>query len=331
MVNNKYKKIIEFLGENRIKTDFTLGPLTTFRIGGPADLYYIAYKSEEIIAAIKTAKSLSVPYFVIGGGTNILVSDDGFHGLVIKNESSGIKILAYKGKVHKASEETKFSDIYIEADSGVGVNRLVRYSLDKGLAGLELFLGQPGTVGGAVYINAHNMKRRVFWGEKVYQARIVKEDGTVTDVPAEYFKFDYDKSILQETKETLLSVVMKLSVGNKDKLWAEATDVVTYRAETQPKGKPTAGCTFRNIDKSDAMRIATPEYTCSAGYLIDKVGLKGYQVGNAKFSDQHANFILNLGRATASDVLNLINLAKEKVKDKFGVTLKEEIVLVGNF
>jgi UDP-N-acetylmuramate dehydrogenase len=150
-------------------------------------------------------------------------------------------------------------------------------------------------------------------------------------VPQHYFKFGYDESVLQYNGATVISVTLKLTKGNKDVIWEKATAAQNHRHNTQPKGYPTAGCTFRNISQADAFRIGTPNHTKSAGYLVDSCGLKGTQIGQAMFSKEHANFILNLGGATAADIQKLIRLAKKEVKEKYGVQLKEEIVLVGEF
>lgn len=325
-----YKKIIGNLGINRVMADEPLFKYSSFKIGGPADLFYKAQSKEELIKAVNVAKEYGITYFLLGGGTNLLISDKGFRGLVIKNETGKLRIAGIKGnRLGHAQDSLKMA--YIEVDSGVAFNRLVRFSLDQGFGGLESFLGQPGTIGGAVYINAHNEKKCLFFGDLIESANILNKNGEVQKVSKEYFKFDYDQSILQKSRDTLLSVIIKLKAGNNDKLWHEAQEVLEYRRKSQPYGFFSAGCTFRNIKKSDALRLATPNYTCSAGFLIESTGLKGKIIRGAMFSDKHANFILNIDSAKAGDVLELINLAKMKVKKKFGLDLTEEIVLVGDF
>lgn len=330
-MNNSYKEFRSKIGERRVLVTEPLAKYSSFRIGGPADLFYRAQTRKEIIDAVRLAHQLKIPFFVIGGGTNLLISDLGFRGLIIKNDTSNIKIIGIKGsnKVSEKNNKLITRQIYIESDSGVPVNRLVRFALDQGISGLEMFLGQPGTVGGAVYINAHNVKCGSYFSDHLTAAKILHHNGEVEDVDKEYFHFGYDKSVLQKNKKLLLTVIFKLETGNKEVLWGKGHQTLEYRQQTQPYGVFTSGCTFRNIALSDAMRLSTPNYTCSAGYLIDAVGLKGAGVGAAKFSEHHANFIINSKDARASDVLELIRLAKEKVKNKFGVELTEEIVLVG--
>lgn len=319
-----YQKLTRLLGETRVLVNEPLSKYSSFRIGGPADLFFRAKTSTDLIVAVSGASSLAIPFFIVGGCTNLLISDKGFSGLVIKNDTSQIKFVGAQGnkKVHT---------VYLQVESGVGINRLVRFCLDQGYSGIQAFMGQPGTVGGAVWINAHNMNKGQFFGEKIVSAKLIDYRGKEKEVSNKYFHFAYDYSIVQKTKEIVISTVLALQVGDKKTLWEEATKVLKYRQQTQPQGKYSSGCTFRNIEKSDAVRLATPEFTCSAGYLLESVGLKGYKVGSVQFSEAHANFIVHQGEGTASDVLKLILLAKEKVRQTFGVDLKEEIVLVGEF
>ncbi|HLB60575.1 MAG TPA: UDP-N-acetylmuramate dehydrogenase [Patescibacteria group bacterium] len=313
-----------------IQKNIPLSQYTNWRIGGSADYFAVAETRDELISAVSYAQKNSLPVFVLGGGTNVLVSDSGFRGLVIKNKMNTITMTALKGSVAGLDEKPE-RQAFVRADAGVLTNRLVRYTCDQAMSGLENFLGQPGTVGGAMYINAHNMNQNDFFGDHVAEAELLTLEGELKTVPQSYFQFGYDESTIQHSKDVVVSVVVKLDqrADEKDAIWAKAEAAMKYRHETQPKGYPTAGCTFRNISPEDARRIETPNKTRSAGYLVDQCGLKGHQIGNAKFSDEHANFILNLGGATAADIKRLIDTAKEKVKEKFGVDLHEEVVLVG--
>lgn len=319
--------LIRKFGEERVKTAESLSKYTTFKIGGPARVFFQALKTEDLIFAVREAQRLKIPYFILGGGTNLLVSDKGFFGFVIKNNTNKITIKKYRGFFSKRLVGD--SEVLLEVLSGVGVNQLVRYTIEAGLSGLEAFLGQPGTVGGAVYINAHNIKMGEFFGDKIKLVKILTESGQIKEVPRSYFRFGYDESILQRRKEVVLSVTFSLKKGEKDKIWQKANQAMSYRKYTQPLGKGSAGCIFRNISKSEALKIGIPDGITSAGYLIEAVGLKSKQIGGAKISESHANFIINTGNASATDVINLIDLVKRKVKDRFGLELKEEIVYLG--
>ncbi|MBI4130129.1 UDP-N-acetylmuramate dehydrogenase [Candidatus Roizmanbacteria bacterium] len=313
-----------------IQENVLLSQHTNLRVGGPADYFVDATAEQELLEALAFAKKKEIPYFVLGGGTNVVIGDGGYRGLVVKNKMNEIKMVGMRGTI-RSGESKAEQIIFVQADAGVLVNRLVRYTLDESLTGLENFLGQPGTVGGATWINAHNMNQNDFFGDHVSQARILEGDGEIKTVKQQYFKFGYDQSSLQKTGALVLSVIVRLTKSEKEKVWEKGNAAMHYRSDTQPKGSPTAGCTFRNITLSDAMRIGTPNHTRSAGYLIDAVGLKGKQIGGAKISGEHANFMLNIHNAKAADIMGLIRLAKREVKKKFGVSLKEEVVLVGEF
>lgn len=324
-MDKKTQQLVELLGKQRVALHEPLWKYASFHVGGPADLFFRAKEQKDLREGVNAGRRLNVPFFILGGGTNTLIGDKGFRGLIIKNETSRIQLAGLRGgkKLHTA---------YLEVDSGVGVNRLVRFTLDQGLSGLEVFLGQPGSVGGALYINAHNMRMGKFIGDCVYGAKILTRDGNILEVPHAYFRFGYDQSHIQKSKDIVLSVLFKLDAGgDKEALWKTAQDVLNYRRQTQPQGVFSAGCTFRNISKSDAVRIATPHYTQSAGFILDGLGLKGVTIGNAHFSSHHANFITHTGGAKAADMLKLIDLAKQKAKEKYDVILEEEIVKAGEF
>lgn len=299
----------------------------TFRVGGLAEIYLAVREYDDFIFAYNEAQKRGIPIFILGGGTNLVISDSGFKGLVIKNMINKIKVIKYEGMVSKKS--FKKGNVLIEVASGVGVNQLVRFTMEENLSGLEAFLGQPGTVGGAMFINAHNMGMKEFFGDKIETAKILTTEGQVNQVKRSYFRFGYDISILQKTHDCVLSVVIRLSRGEKKEIWDKANRAMEHRKKTQPLGIGSSGCTFRNIGKADALRIGIPNGITSAGYLIEAVGLKGYQIGGAKFSEKHANFIINTGGATAQDIFSLIEIAKKKVNARFKVDLKEEIVPVG--
>jgi UDP-N-acetylmuramate dehydrogenase len=281
-----------------------------------------------MIRALTLASEYGVPVFVLGGGSNIVVGDRGFGGLVIKNAAKNIVLRGMKGKLQ---DNQSSGQVFVEADGGVIVNQLVRFTIEEGLAGLEMHLGLPGTVGGALYMNSKWTKPEGYVGDVVYQATLVDHKGSIRTVARDYFKFGYDQSILQKTHETVVSVIFALNKEPKDKLWERANASIGYRRQSQPQGVFSAGCTFRNISQADAMVASTPGHTTSAGFLLDRAGLKGKAVGGAKISPMHANFIVNTGGATASDVIQLIELARAEVKRQFGVTLVEEVVRIGEF
>ncbi|MEK7060685.1 MAG: UDP-N-acetylmuramate dehydrogenase [Patescibacteria group bacterium] len=326
-MNEALEKLHQILGD-KAKIHYPLDSLTTFKIGGPADLYYEARTCQEFLTVVRAARKLGVPIFILGGGSNLLIADKGIRGLVIKNMTKQIGIKGIKSQ-KQGSLMKKI--VYVEADSGVPINLLVRFTVDEGLTGLHMHLGLPGSVGGAVYMNSKWTHPTGYVGDYVYQARILTYDGEEKIVPQSYFHFAYDTSSIQKSKDIVLSVVFALTVENKERLWAIANDSIAHRKRTQPQGVFTAGCTFRNLTQSEALLFSTPEGTMSAGFLIDHAGLKGISVGGAMISLQHANFIVNTGKATAKDVIELIEIVRAKVKEQFGITLSEEIERIGEF
>lgn len=305
-----------------------LSSFTTFKIGGPADFFYEARTVEEVVEAVTKARELGIPITILGGGTNVLIGDKGIRGLVIKNNTAAITIRGMKGRFHAGR---KVGSVYVEADSGVVFNKLVRFTVEEGFGGLEAHLGLPGTVGGAIFMNSKWTKPTSFVGDAVFQVTILTPKNEIKAVKQSYFRFAYDTSIIQKTGDIVLCVVFALTPGDKEELWKVAGESIAYRRESQPQGVKSPGCTFRNISSSQAIAAATPNHATSAGFLVDHSGLKGKSVGDAQISPIHANFIVNNGNALASDVVTLIELARAKVKEQFGVELQEEIVRLGEF
>lgn len=305
MTDNLWQKLEDKLGLGRVRVNEVMALHTTFQIGGPADFYFEAKTNEELIKAYHAAKNLNLPFLILGGGSNILVGDQGFRGLVVKNKTKGIRIIKVRGKIGPSLNGTKLDvkNILVEVEAGVPFNQFVRFAIEEGLGGLEEFLGLPGTVGGAVIGNAH-------WQDKTVNQFIFSQK--------------------RHDSKILLSVIFELQKDDKDLLWQKARQAIEYRQKTQPTGT-SAGCIFKNIKKSQALRIGTTNLTTSAGFIIEASGLKGTKLGFAQISPEHANFMINLGGACAKDVLNLIKLAKEKVKEKFNLELEEEIIKIGEF
>jgi UDP-N-acetylenolpyruvoylglucosamine reductase len=326
-MNDSLDALQKILGD-KAKRDHILAPLTTFKIGGPADLFYEARTADDLVNAVKQAQSLHVPVHILGGGSNIIIADKGIRGLVIKNLTKSITIKGVKSQTQNGVEK---KTVFVEADSGVPINLLVRFTVEEGLAGLHMHLGLPGSVGGAVYMNSKWTHPTGYVGDYVYQARLLTPEGEEKIVPQSYFHFAYDTSSIQKTKEVVVSVVFALEKIGKEALWTIANESIAHRKTTQPQGVFTAGCTFRNLSQAAALAAATPNGTMSAGYLLDHAGLKGTTVGGAMISPMHANFIVNTGKATANDVIELIELSRAKVKEQFGIVLEEEIERIGEF
>src|SRR3989338_5845208 len=329
---SKTEEIKSILGPLRVFENESLSKHTYFEIGGPAKVFFEAKSIEDLKLALKAAKKVKIPVVVIGGGANVLVSDSGFDGLVIKNRATGVKLVGLKGTYSKHGRGIKTAFVY--AASGTLMNQLARFTLDQGLAGLEFLLSVPGTVGGGIKINAHfEVEQGEFLGSRLASATLFNpKTAEITEVDQKYFNFSYDHSKIQETGEIVLDAIFKLGKSpDPVNLWQKALANVKRRNEEQPIGTACSGCVFRNIDAGDANRLATPNLTTSAGFIIDSLGLKGTKIGGAEISNHHANFIVNRGNASANDVIKLINLVKEKTKNTYGIDLHTEIFLIGDF
>ena len=332
MIQANIDNIKNILGPLRVYENEPLSKHTYFKIGGPGRLYFEAKSPEDLKLALETANQYKVPFVVLGGGANVLVSDEGFDGLVVKNMAAGVKLIGLKGTIGKTGAGIKSALIW--AASGTPMNQLARFTIDQGLEGLEFLLSVPGTVGGGLKINSHyQVEKGEFIGSHLVSATIFEPiTGKTNSVDQEYFDFGYDQSKIQKTGEIVLEAVFKLNKSdNSQSLWQKAMDGVKLRNEEQPIGIACSGCVFRNISHQDAMRLATPNITTSTGYVIESLGLKGTKVGGAEISEKHANYILNTNNATAKDVVALINLIKEKAKSTYGLDLKEEIFYIGKF
>lgn len=324
---DKYLQALQIaFGEQRIRSNEPMSAHTTFKIGGAAQYYIDVSTIDDLVKAVTLAHKLSIPVFVFGGGSNVIVADAGIKGLVIKNNCRKFEVASVVGKVKNQKIGVEKALVY--AESGVIMNQLVRFTIEEGYGGLQYQLGLPGTVGGAIYMNSNWPKEGAYVGDYLYRARLLTKEGEIKEVDQSYFRFGYDASILQQSGEIVLSVVFMLTPQDKKKLWEKAMEALEYRSKSQPKGS-SAGCTFRNISVVEALHIPTPQQVRSSGFLIDKVGLKGKRIGDAMISDMHANFILNMGQAKAEDVLALVDLVKQEVQNKFHVQLHLEVKKVG--
>lgn len=328
----KIEEIKNIIGQLRVYENEPLSKHAYFKIGGPATLFFEAKNTEDFKLALQTAQKLKFPFVVLGGGANVLVSDKGFDGLVIKNKTDGVKLVGIKGTLGKNG--TGINGALIWAASGTLMNRVARFSIDQNLEGLEFLLSVPGTVGGGLKINSHfEVEKDEFIGNSLASATLFDpKTGETKKVDHEYFEFSYDYSKIQETGEIVIDATFKVQSSKiRENLWQKAMDDVKRRNEQQPIGVACSGCIFQNISKQDALRLSTPDLTTSTGYIIEKLGLKGKKIGGAQISTRHANYILNTNGSSAKDVVDLINLIKDKAKKEYGLDLKEEIFYIGDF
>jgi len=305
-------RLVATFGAGRVHRNAPLAPLTTFKVGGPADWLIEANGGDAVEQAVAIARDADLPLTFLGGGSNVLVSDAGVRGIVVRVHGGDVRAV---------------TPSLVRADAGVTINGLVRWSITHGRAGLEAWAGTPGTVGGAIFGNAHFSGRLI--GEHVDSVSVAARDGAVSDVPAGAMDFGYDRSRLRTTGEVLLSAVFRVTHGDAAAMRAIARASLAFRKRTQPLETPSAGCVFQNPERG---RDVVPDgIPWSAGALVDRAGLKGASSGGARVSDAHANFIVNDGRATARDIRALIARCRDAVLERYGVELREEIVYLGEF
>jgi len=293
-----------------VRRDAALAPFTTFKVGGPADFFVQASRAADVKAALAAARAERMPVTILGGGSNVLISDAGIRGLVVRMHGG---------------EVTALSERVIRADGGITINGLVRWTINRGVAGLEAWAGTPGTVGGAVHGNAHFKGRLI--GELVDSVELLDADGKTIQVGAADMEFGYDRSRLQRTHEIVLTADFKVGTGDPAALRGVARESLAYRKRTQPLESASAGCIFQNPDPAtDRVPDGIPP---SAGALVDRAGLKGRHEGAARVSTTHGNFIVNEGGASAQDVLDLIEMVRERARSIRGIQLETEVEILG--
>lgn len=306
-----------------VQKNILLKDYTTYKIGGPAKYFFVAKTKEELITAIKSAKKTKISVLILGGGSNLLVSDKGFTGLVIKLQTTGC--------------ELKNNRIFVPAGTRLGKLSLV--AAENGFLGFEWAMGIPGTVGGAIFGNAQA------FGEKISDMIEEVETLDIKTLKTKVFdkeqcRFSLKNSIFKKNRDiVIISAVFFAKDGDKQKIQEKIKECLDYRKKHHPMSLPSAGSTFVNpekkitdkklLEKFPELEEFNKKGAIPAGYLIQKSGMQGKKIGNAQISQVHANFIVNLGGAKAKDVLSLIKLAKQKVKKTFGINLEPEIQFVG--
>ncbi|MFL6196889.1 MAG: UDP-N-acetylmuramate dehydrogenase [Thermoanaerobaculia bacterium] len=302
------------LGPDRLRKGEILAPYTTFRIGGPADLFYEARSADELATAILAARESGLPFFLLGLGANILIGDKGFRGLVIRNAARRIEIQPREHRVRAESGAVVWPD-------------LIEAAVAHGLSGLEHYVGIPSTVGGALWQNLHFLapaparERTMFIAEVTRDAEILSAEGERRTVDAGYLELGYDTSILHHRPDVVLAATFQLQPEDPERMRRIVEENLQWRRERHPPldTEPSAGSIFKKIEG------------IGAGRLIDECGLKGARIGGAMVTPRHANIFINAGGATAADVRALIAHCQEAVEKRTGYRLEPEISFVGEF
>ena len=350
-MNGKLQELlVNRLGKGRVRFNEPMRAHTNFRIGGPSDAFYEARTVDEVKNALEASNDLSIPYFILGIGANILVGERGIRGLTIKMSNNYMEVvgpltgrtkeLTKLSQTHYKSFDTthylKFEDLdlteppadtLIKSGAGVSLPVLISWTLGQGLTGLQNFSGIPSSVGGAVYNNIHGGTK--LFDQFINKVVLLDKDGTEKEVSHDEMEFSYDYSRIQKSGEIVVEVIFNLSHGDIEKAEWVRQEWLKRKLLFQPQ-KNCPGCIFKNISKEDAKRIGAP--TVAAGWVLDiGLNLKGKKIGGVSVSPQHANFFVNDGKGKASDVTELTNFCKTKAKEKYGLELVEEIQMVGEF
>jgi UDP-N-acetylmuramate dehydrogenase len=300
-------ELVEAFGSG-LEFNKPLAPCTSFRTGGPAACFLAVNDAETIARAVREAQRLGISFALIGGGSNLLVSDGGFDGLVIKVDVRGLEVL--EGHV-------------VISGAGEDLMGLVRFAQENNLAGLEFAAGIWGTVGGAIYGNAGAFGGEI--GDLIIDVTLVDRAGTVRTVDRDYCRFQYRDSYLKKTREIVAEARLQLQPGDRDAIRKRVEEILALRVTKHPE-QLTAGCVFKNIpDRTQ------PYGKLPAGKLLEEVGAKQMAVGGAKVFERHANIIVNSGNATSADIFALLTMMKEKVRERFGIELEEEVIRIGEF
>jgi UDP-N-acetylmuramate dehydrogenase len=300
MMKRDYKKWASGLIKGRILFDAPMRQFTSMKVGGPADSLLFPRNVDELRKVIRCARGKKIPFLILGKGTNLVVRDKGVRGWVI-SLIQGMKKIQIDGEV-------------VEAEAGLSLQRLIQFSIQKGLTGLEPFFGIPGTVGGGLAMNAGA------WGAELKDVLLsmtfMKEDGEIVERSRSRLRFSYRKLILPPSW-IILKGRFQLKRGRKEEIFERVKSYSEMRKKKQPLDYPSAGSVFKNPKEGPA------------GRWIEEARLKGFRIGQAMISDRHANFIINIGKAKAEEVIRLMELVEKKIYEEKGISLEREVKVVG--
>ena len=303
MNQNIYNQLIQIIDKTRVLIDEPMKKHTTFRVGGNADYFVMPRTTEEVQKVVALCKNENLPYYILGNGSNLLVGDKGYRGVIIQ--------------IYKEMNKIIVEGECIRAQAGALLSKVGSVALEAGLTGFEFAAGIPGAVGGAVVMNAG-----AYGGEMkdiLASATVLTEDGTILTLKNEELELGYRTSIIAKKNYIVLEAEYQLQRGDEAEIRAKMDELKKQRVTKQPLEYASAGSTFKR-----------PE-GYFAGKLIQDAGLRGFQVGGAQVSEKHCGFVINKGDATAADIVELMNQVSEKVYQEFGVTLEPEVKRLGEF
>jgi len=298
--------------------NYPLSSKSYFKIGGNAEVFYNAKNRQEARDLLIFCHQQNITFHILGGASNVIIADEGLKGLVLSLDFKELEFI----------EDTK-KELIVRADAGIKTAHLVAQVANRGGSGLEGFIGVPGTLGGAIYNNAHYLDNLI--GNHIREVEVFDvKKGEVILFSHENCQFAYEKSVFQQNKDLLIfSAIFALKKDDPEKIKAMIKDSMERRESRQPLNLPSCGCVFQNPRNTDELRKLFPKFSeaefIPSGFLIEQAGLKGMKEGDIQISEKHAAFFVNLGAGKASDVKKLINKVKAVVLEKFNVILKEEV------
>ncbi|GFI42648.1 UDP-N-acetylenolpyruvoylglucosamine reductase [Lachnospiraceae bacterium] len=303
MEQSTYHELAEIVSKERIKIEEPMSSHTTFRVGGPAELFVMPGTFDEVRGTVEFCRKNRVPYYIVGNGSNLLVSDEGYQGVIIQ--------------LGKELGEIRIEGDSVTAQAGARLSVIANQAMEADLTGFEFASGIPGTLGGACVMNAG-----AYGGEMrdvLTEITALTPEGDVIRIPKEQMELGYRTSIVSRKEYIVLEACMQLKKGNRQEIQAQMEELREKRVSKQPLEYPSAGSTFKR-----------PE-GYFAGKLIQDAGLRGFTVGGAQVSEKHCGFVINRGGATAKDVAKLMSRVSEIVEEKFGVKLEPEVKRLGVF
>lgn len=298
-----YKELCGILGKDHVSTEEPMSRHTTFRVGGPADFFVTPESEEQVRDSVSAFQKAGIPFYIVGNGSNLLVGDRGYRGGIIQ--------------IFKKMNQISIRDSLVHAQAGALLSKIASEAQSRGLTGFEFASGIPGTLGGAVMMNAGaygGEMKQVLTG-----ARVLKASGEVEEIPVEKMELGYRSSIFSKTGDIILSADIKLEPGDPGQIQRCMDELKERRTSKQPLEYPSAGSTFKRPEGH------------FAGKLIQDAGLRGFQAGGAQVSEKHCGFVINKGNASAKDILFLMEQVSDKVYAEFGVRLEPEVKMLGEF
>lgn len=303
MNNELYRQLCEIAGSDFVKLDEPMKLHTTFKVGGSADYYVIPHSADEISRIIGLCRETETDYYLLGKGSNLLVSDEGYRGIVIQ--------------IYRNMNIIEADGEYMKVQAGALLSEIAAKAAQNCLTGMEFAAGIPGTLGGALVMNAGAYDGEM--RDVVVSAKLLTADGEIIELSGEEMEFGYRSSVVERKGYVVLEALLKLKQGDRQQILDRMKELRILRETKQPVQFPSAGSTFKRPEGH------------FAGKLIMDAGLRGYRIGGAQVAEKHCGFVINKGGATAEDIIKLIRYIKKVVKEKSGIDLKAEVKMLGNF